>query len=479
MIKKLIREDIVAIYIHFTEEQKQRANAVDLVEFLQRQGEKLLPSGRDKRLASDHSITIRGNEWYDHALEQGGLAIDFVQSFYSLSFPEAVTKLLGGEQGEVYSRVKERKQTEQKPFVLPPKNSDMRRVFAYLIKNRHIDRDVVSFFAKQKLLYESCEQSADKKKEYHNAVFVGYDENGVPCHAHKRGIYSNGISFKGNVESSNPCYSFHYTGTSDKLYVFEAPIDMLSFITINKRANWQEHSYVALCGVSEQAMLRMLENNPNLNHVILCLDHDAAGIESSEKFQDILYEKNIKCSRLLSKCKDWNEDIKESLNLPAIPSEEHTQYIIRDEVFSEINKYTIEFNKKGNLLSKLNFLFEKCKINDKEQMVENLKQLSALSLCLANKEYRQMGCTCEIDKLINQLYHGFKAYENRSKLNNRLLDIQKELEQIKGQQGIICENEKNDIAKKFESIAGHCLKAIITIELQQQKQEQKQLMSMS
>lgn len=469
----------MSTYIHFTEEQKQRANAVDLADFLQRQGEKLLPSGREKRVASNHSITVRGNEWYDHAIEQGGLAIDFVQSFYGLSFPEAVTMLLGGEQGEVYSRVKERKETQQKPFVLPPKNSDMRRVFAYLIKNRHIDRDVVSFFARQKLLYESREQSADKTKEYHNAVFIGYDEDGVPCHAHKRGIYSNGKSFKGNVESSNPYYCFHYTGTSNSLYVFEAPIDMLSFITIYKHTHWQKHSYVALCGVSEQAMLKMLEINPNLNHVLLCLDHDAAGIEASEKFLDILSKKEIECSRLLSKCKDWNEDIKESLNLPAISSEEHPQYIIRDEIFSEIENYITEFNKKGNSLAKLNILFEKYKTCDKEQMVENLKQLSALSLCLADRNYRQMGSPSEIDKLVNQLYHGFKAYENRGKLNNRLVEIQKEIEQIKSSYGIICENEKRGIAKKFESIASHCLKAIITAELQQQKQEQKQLMSMS
>ena len=469
----------MGIYIHFTDEQKQRANSVDLVEFLQIQGEKLLPSGREKRLASDRSITVRGNEWYDHALEQGGLAIDFVQNFYGLSFPESVTTLLGGEQGEVYNRAKERKQTEQKNFELPPKNSDMRRVFAYLIKNRYIDRNVVSFFAKQKLLYESCEQSADKTKEYHNAVFVGYDENEVPCHAHKRGIYSNGKSFKGNVENSNPCYSFHYTGTSNRLYVFEAPIDMMSFITINKSTNWQEHSYVALCGVSDQSMLTMLENNPNLNHVLLCLDHDTAGIEASEKFQDILYEKKIECSRMLSKCKDWNEDIKESFNLPAIPSEEHPQYIIRDEVCSEIQKYIIEIDKNDNSPSKLNTLFEKCNTNDTEQTVENLKQLSALSLCLASDEYRQMGYTSEKDKLLTRLHDGFKAYENRGKLNNRLFDIKNELEQIGRYQGIICKNEKKDIAKRYEFIAGHCLKAIITIEIQQQKQEQKQLIVMS
>ena len=78
-------------YIHFTEEQKQRAAAVDLEEFLRCRGEKLLSSGREKRLASDHSVTVRGNEWYDHAEERGGHAVSFVQRFYGLSYPDAVT----------------------------------------------------------------------------------------------------------------------------------------------------------------------------------------------------------------------------------------------------------------------------------------------------------------------------------------------------------------------------------------------------
>lgn len=56
-------------YIHFTEEQKLRACEVDLVEFLRHQGEKLIRSGPEYRLASDHSVTVQGNEWYDHATE--------------------------------------------------------------------------------------------------------------------------------------------------------------------------------------------------------------------------------------------------------------------------------------------------------------------------------------------------------------------------------------------------------------------------
>ena len=67
---------IIAQYIHFSDEQKHRANSVDLPEFLRHKGEKLIPSGQDKRLASDHSITVRGNQWFDHASEKGGLAIE-------------------------------------------------------------------------------------------------------------------------------------------------------------------------------------------------------------------------------------------------------------------------------------------------------------------------------------------------------------------------------------------------------------------
>ena len=86
-------------YIHFTEEQKLRAGSVDLEEFLRLRGEKLLASGREKRLSSDHSITVRGNEWYDHAAERGGGPVSFVQTYYGLSYPEAVSLLLGSEAG--------------------------------------------------------------------------------------------------------------------------------------------------------------------------------------------------------------------------------------------------------------------------------------------------------------------------------------------------------------------------------------------
>lgn len=41
--------------------------------------------------------------------------------------------------------------------------------------------------------------------------------------------------FKGNVEGCDPRYSFRWIGKSNTVYVFEAPIDMLSFISMYQR----------------------------------------------------------------------------------------------------------------------------------------------------------------------------------------------------------------------------------------------------
>lgn len=122
-------------YIHFTEEQKRLAASVDLVEFLRHRGEKLLPSGHEKRLDSDHSITVRGNEWYDHEAEKGGGPISFAQTFYHLSYPDAVTLLLDGLSAGACSPAGKRPEVEKKQFELPPANYTMRRVYAYLLKN--------------------------------------------------------------------------------------------------------------------------------------------------------------------------------------------------------------------------------------------------------------------------------------------------------------------------------------------------------
>ena len=288
-------------YIPFTDEQKHRANMVDLEDFLLRRGEKLLPSGRDKRLASNHSVTIRGSEWFDHDTQQGGHAIDFMRTHDGCSFQEAVAKLLGGEQGQTFRSASERNAEPQKLFALPLPYHNMRRVYAYLMKQRHLDRDIITHFARAGTLYEDA--------EYHNAVFVGTDEHGVARHAQKRSTNSQGKAFKLNVEGSDARYSFHHLGMDGELYVFEAPIDLLSYLTMNPE-DWQRHSYVACCGTSYEPVRWMLTQMASPEAVYLCLDSDQTGQRACERMAELIHtEFCIPTQQLTPELKDWNEDL--------------------------------------------------------------------------------------------------------------------------------------------------------------------------
>lgn len=289
---------IIAKYIPFTNEQKELAASVDLEAFLLSRGEKLIPSGREKRLYSDHSITIRGSEWYDHAQEKGGNAISFVQRHYNLSFPEAMQMLLGGSFQPAETRM-----PEAKPFIMPEKHTDMRRVFAYLTQTRGIDSAVISAFAHEGLIYEDA--------KYHNAVFLGLDENGTARHAHVRSTNSYGKSFRQNIGGSDARYSFHRIGSNGSLRVFEAPIDLLSHISLYPD-NWQENSYVACCGTSIRPVLKTMEMMPEVKTVHLCLDNDAAGLEAAQRMTAQLKEKGLQVIRQVPQRKDWNEELIET-----------------------------------------------------------------------------------------------------------------------------------------------------------------------
>ncbi|WP_283250160.1 DUF3991 and toprim domain-containing protein [Ruminococcus sp.] len=175
----------------------------------------------------------------------------------------------------------------------------MSRVFSYLLLTRGIDKDVLFEFVRKKMIYESA--------DYHNAVFVGYDSNGKPRHAHKRGTVTSN-PYKGNVAGSQPEFSFHWHGTSDKMFLFEAPIDMLSYISMHKK-NWQEHSYAASCSVSDRVLFQCLKDNPNIKNVFLCFDNDEAGQTANKRIADKLNSMNIKSEILIPIHKDWNEDI--------------------------------------------------------------------------------------------------------------------------------------------------------------------------
>ena len=288
----------ISTYIHFTKEQREQARRTDIASFLVSQGEKVKRSGSEYEwLDGSQKVTIRGHLWYHQYEQKGGDAVDFVRRFYNKDYAEAVQMLLSNYGGQIVNL--QTTEREQKPFILPPRNDRMSRVFSYLLLTRGIDKDVLFEFVRRKMIYESA--------DYHNAVFVGYDSNGKPRHAHKRGTVTSN-PYKGNVAGSQPEYSFHFNGTSEKLFLFEAPIDMLSYISMHKK-NWQEHSYAASCSVSDRVLFQCLKDNPNIKNVFLCFDNDEAGQTANKRIADKLNSMNIKSEILIPIHKDWNEDI--------------------------------------------------------------------------------------------------------------------------------------------------------------------------
>ena len=289
-------------YIHYTEEEIERAAHTDLVQLLRSEHEKLKRSGSEYEWRDGYGkVTVRGHKWYHQYEEKGGDAISFVQRYFNKTFPEAVAFLLGEDRAIVLVSKADKEQKEKRPLEMPPKNDNMRRVYAYLLNRRKIDREVLYTFVYAGMIYESA--------DYHNIVFVGFDKDGRAAHAHKRSTAS-GSTYRGNAVGVAPEYSFHWHGTGENLYVFEAPIDMLSYITMHKD-DWRTESYAACCGVADMVMFQMLKENPNIKKVFLCLDNDEGGFKATKRISEKLKEQGIPYEILMPARKDWNQDLTE------------------------------------------------------------------------------------------------------------------------------------------------------------------------
>jgi hypothetical protein len=213
-------------FIKFTKQEIESANASSIVDFLIAHGESVKREGSNYTWNSPSGkVSISENKWYSQYELVGGGPINFVIKFFDLSFPDAVKSLLVQNEKEAINHKKAEPIVEKKePFIPPKKHTDMRRLYGYLIKERHIDPAIVSQFVKYGLIYEDA--------EYHNAVFIGKDKNGNTLHAHKRSTSSTSM-VKKNHSGSIAEYSFHYNGSSEYLFVFEAPIDMLAYHSYN------------------------------------------------------------------------------------------------------------------------------------------------------------------------------------------------------------------------------------------------------
>lgn len=207
--------------------------------------------------------------------------------------------------------------TEQKKELLLPKAVEGRpeRVIAYLM-DRGIDRLLIEACINHKLLYES--------EKYHNAVFVGYDPDGVARYAAIRGTRG---SYKGEATGSDKRFSFSLClpRQPPTVHVFESAIDLLSYATMEHRAgrDWRSNALLSLAGVFKQkrekvvpvALAQFLSDHPSVKTICLHLDNDEIGRSAAKGIIEGLSDQPYEViNQPPSRGKDVNDQLLWELN---------------------------------------------------------------------------------------------------------------------------------------------------------------------
>ena len=268
-------------------------------------------SRNDYVLKEHDSLHFSNNKWYWWSVRKGGKnAIDYLMTVENYSFVDACKVLLAAT--KISEPVKHIQKEYKTNFRLPVADENNDLIIKYLTEERMIDKDIVQFFINNKQIYQD--------KTFKNVVFIGYD-NGQPKYAFKRSITQN---YKGEAMGSNKAHSFSYTNKESKsLRVFEAAIDMLSFMTLQKQNgfDFRNDNFLSLAGASNQihakqeadlpiALKSFLSKNKQIDTIYFHLDNDEVGKGTTQKLIHIL-SKNYYCFDFTpTDFKDVNEELK-------------------------------------------------------------------------------------------------------------------------------------------------------------------------
>ena len=277
----------------------------------------LVKNGRTDYYHRDHdSLHFSNGKWYWWSQGKGGTsALDYLIIVEGYEFKDACNYL--SELMNVSAPVTTYYHPKPtKPFELPIKDKNNDLVIHYLCEVRKIDKGIVEDFISKGMIYQSA--------NFKNAVFVGYD--GIkPAYAFKRSIFKN---FKLDHAGSNKAFSFNYTNTnSSELHVFEAAIDLLSYMTLLKmdEMDYTEFNYLSLAGASDKiaskseadipiALKAYLERNPNIKTIVFHLDNDEVGIGATSKIISVLNSKYQCIDEHPTSYKDVNDELIDKAN---------------------------------------------------------------------------------------------------------------------------------------------------------------------
>jgi len=299
---------------YVTKAQIEQAKQMDLLTYLQTsEPQELIHVRGDVYCTRTHdSLKISHGKWCWWSRRIGGRsALDYLIKVKGETFTDAVERLCN-----VLRYIPPAKPLKS-PFVrrrfeLPEPDKENDRVIAYLL-SRGIDAEILSYCFNSGWLYQS--------KRYKNAVFVGFDRKNIPRYASLRST-AKGSKFMLDLPGSDKRYSFSIPAIeqSDKLYLFESAVDLLSYASIMNLngEDWQSINYLSMGGVylpresvAEStvplALAQYLKDYPYTRSIVLCVDNDLAGREAAKAIATIMEAQYIIENMPPSQGKDYNE----------------------------------------------------------------------------------------------------------------------------------------------------------------------------
>ena len=273
-----------------------QARRASLEDYLKSRCETLVREGKQYRVKNHHGLVVSGNKWYSHTLLTGGNSIDYLVKMEGMDFIKAVEELT---QGDRYS-IRCDETPIKKTVSIPERNKNDKRVMAYLLRTRGLKAEIIIPLLKRGRIYETAVT--------HNVAMTGIDDGGNVRYVMQRStLHTSSLKFES--EGSDKKYSFSLKGLSDVLFVFESPIDLLSYMVIQADAMKINPHMLSLGGVTDIAVDSYLARNLGIRKIVFGLDNDRAGHDAFEKFSKKYSMKGYKAYKHFPSQKDWSLEL--------------------------------------------------------------------------------------------------------------------------------------------------------------------------
>lgn len=265
----------------FTQEQVRKIYSTNLIDFAVSHGFAIDPEYKDR--AAVHVKGYGGLYLFKHGRGYNcfsggqGNIVDFAMEFLGLSKLEAMEEILGSKAYEQKEHLIPPVEKEKKgKLIIPPKDNNNRKVFAYLTRTRKIEPEIVKTMLNAGKIYQTRQMVQDRI--INNCAFLGFDTEGQVKYCALRGC-SVGGSYRRDMPDSDKTYGFVMEGKSNRVYEFEAPIDAMSHASFFYMLgmDWEMDHRVSEGCLSKKALDRYLSVHPEINEIVFCYDNDIDG----------------------------------------------------------------------------------------------------------------------------------------------------------------------------------------------------------